>query len=320
MVSVLLIEDNFSRNSRNSLLKLVCCSVSISIILSSFLFVSICDIFDLLITSGWSLDDAEADLVFFDVAVFGVPEPGILVRAKSCLQLSSSTIVKPSIMGKRRNRSANIENISPELRTSATRNLIGNMKTRSGKATASSEEGETSTSSSSKVITEEIEYPAVQLIQDLATSASVTVTASASATSDGSLSQPNKSPLAESSINEQTPEKSNSTTQVINELLKEAGQITNTTPTANLKILCEEADHDESGTSDQSQEVRTRTDPVTPTANLKMLITAASPEIRSLELSKSRLFEEDEDEDDDDDDDLDEGEKKIGRASCRERV
>ena len=51
MFSVVLIEDNFSRNSRNFLPKLVCCSLSISIILSSFMFVSICDIFVLLISS-----------------------------------------------------------------------------------------------------------------------------------------------------------------------------------------------------------------------------------------------------------------------------
>lgn len=220
-------------------------------------------------------------------------------------------------MGKRKSQQANLENISPEQKraTSASYILLTNMKTRSGKATAASNNESDSSPPSGNVITETIEYPAVQLIQDLATSASVTVITSDSATTE--LSQPDKSPLAESSINEQTPEKSDSATQVINELLKEAGQIANATPTANLKILCEAVDHDESGTSDQSQEVQIRNDPVTPTANLKMLITAASPEIRSLELSKSRLFEDDEDMEDDDEDDMDDAKPTAKRKQSR---
>lgn len=228
-------------------------------------------------------------------------------------------------MGKRRNQGSNIENISPTLhhKSSSGYLLLTEMKTRSGKASSNED------SSSANVITEasqEIEYPAVQLIQDLAVSANESVTASTSnsQTTNDSTNQASRSPLAESSINEQTPEKSDTTSEVINELLKEAGQISSTTPTTNLKILCEAVvDHDESGTSElSSQEIKTRTDPVTPTANLKMLITAASPEIRSLELSKSRLFAEDEDEDDmeeEDEEPVTTGKRKQSRGPTRKQ-
>lgn len=202
-------------------------------------------------------------------------------------------------MGKRKSQAANIENISPtqqntpNIDSSSGYLLLTDMKTRSSKR---SDEDD----ASGNVLTEvshEIEYPAVQLIQDLASSVCVTTSVSDSSITTDSHHQVNKPPLAESSINEQTPEKCDSTTDMINEIIRETGQIANATPTTNLKILCEAVvDHDESGASEHSHDIRTRTDPVTPTANLKMLITAASPEIRSLELSKSRLFTDDDDE------------------------
>ena len=138
------------------------------------------------------------------------------------------------------------------------------------------------------------EFPAAALIQDLAT------TASAENQKVSPEPPAARSPLADSQNvdNESTPEKI-PTTEDVNRLLAAVDQA-DATPTANLKILCDAADQDESTASESAEGGATqRAEPVTPTANLKMLITAASPEIRSLELSKSRLFTDDDDDEED---------------------
>lgn len=128
----------------------------------------------------------------------------------------------------------------------------------------------------------------------------------------GSSSTSARSPLLESSRNDLTPEKIETET---GDTLANHIESTEATPTTNLKILCDAVDHDES-ISETSGGATLKTDPVTPTSNLKMLINAASPEIRSLELSKSRLFTDDEEEFEED---LDTSTRKVSKSSAATR-
>lgn len=179
-------------------------------------------------------------------------------------------------MGKRRQAGENIENTPPVYQQNLQNSIdhMNNMKTRSTKSQAAHH------------VIEDVNSEDCAILEELAESVA-----------SGSVIEieipyetisPSKSPLAESSINEQTPEKGSGVDTL---------PVPGTTPTTNLKILCAAVDHDESLSSEYGEPVRT--DPVTPTANLKMLITAASPEIRSLELSKSRLFADEDDEEED---------------------
>lgn len=202
-------------------------------------------------------------------------------------------------MGERRDSVDDIENRPPSDELSSTivyahsyfPKQSTTMKTRSGKATEIKK-----LSSPNRQ-----EFPAAALIQDLATTASADIQR---VSPEPPISQSScKSPQADSRSvdNDSTPEKI-PTTEDVNRLLAAVDQA-DATPTANLKILCDAADQDESTTSEKADgESSQRAEPVTPTANLKMLITAASPEIRSLELSKSRLFTDDDEEEDDDED------------------
>ena len=197
-------------------------------------------------------------------------------------------------MGKRRQQRGNIENVAPEQESYFLDSDLS----------PQSDSFEMKTRSSAKIELEKptapptpnpVDYPTAVLLQEIAHSASTSNVIEVEVPYDIGVS--GRSPLAESSYNELTPEK-----QSLHELHKtvETSTATQATPTANLKILCDAVDHDETVSSEGSiPRGPSGTEPVTPTTNLKMLITAASPEIRSLELSKSRLFTDEDEEDDD---------------------
>lgn len=220
-------------------------------------------------------------------------------------------------MGKRRQARGNVENIAPQegrllLDINSLHQDYNNMKTRSGRAQLVSEGSRIPPAPNAD------EYPTAVLLQDLANTASNSQIVEIEIPYDISAGSTSRSPLSETNSNEHTPEKRVHVVEYSPRVVELIGATTQATPTANLKILCDAVDHDETISSESSM-VRTITgaEPVTPTTNLKMLITAASPEIRSLELSKSRLFTDDDDEDDDDQV-LDDGEsgKKSSKAAA----
>lgn len=195
-------------------------------------------------------------------------------------------------MGKRGQKRVNIENIVPqENQLSGIYSVLcdnQNMKTRSGKQ-------QMSESTNASVIPSPKKYSDAELLQDIAN------TASSSSIVEVEVpyelhTESSESPLSGTHLNEHTPVKHQ--TAAISTLAETISVTTQATPTANLKILCDAVDHDETVSSESSVVCAvTGGEPVTPTTNLKMLITAACPEI---ELSKSRLFtDDDEDEDDD---------------------
>lgn len=237
-----------------------------------------------------------------------------------------------SSMGRRKVYIENVENTSPnQFIRSSTNQSLKVMQTRSTKSNSGTETGK---AGKDKPPPSGDEYPASALIQEIVTSIS-SDTEKPQSPRTSTAAGTSRSPLAESSCNEQTPEKSTDS-EYVSRLVDLAGQ-SEATPTTNLKILCEVADKNESVSSaDELIEVevlqgsdgetrRRAAEPVTPTANLKMLITAASPEIRSLELSKSRLFADDEDDDDEMDDTMDDMDahspgsapKRKGKADAR---
>ena len=211
-------------------------------------------------------------------------------------------------MGKRDRDRGNIENISPQRQSflASDFSLQSDMKTRS----TSKVQVQPTDASAVPPAPNAEQYPTAVLLQEMANTASTSSVIEIEVPYE--VSGSNRSPLAESSYNELTPEKKDARSSP--KVMGLTNINAQATPTANLKILCDAVDHDETVTSEPTIVHSVRGDePVTPTTNLKMLITAASPEIRSLEMSKSRLFT---DEDEDDDDPLDDCEmsKKSSKA------
>lgn len=215
-------------------------------------------------------------------------------------------------MGKRRPEKANIENIKPLKETGASKvsslpNLdsCSIMKTRSGKARTS--EAKDDNLSPDKHPPVGVGSSCTVLMHDISNSLETVVEVEVPYEL-GVNKETDASPASGHSGH--TPEKergaSASPTAVIH---------SEATPTANLKVLCDAVDHDESLSSEpQALKILRGDEPVTPTSNLKMLITAASPEIRNLELSKSRLFVDEDDDDEQWEDD--ETSKKVSKSAA----
>ncbi|XP_067946237.1 transcription factor E2F7-like isoform X2 [Watersipora subatra] len=209
-------------------------------------------------------------------------------------------------MGKRKEERKNIENIEPSQELflhDTSLKYPCKMKTRSKKG------------SSTKLtpVTDPVAYPTATLLQEIAQTASTVDSTNIVSQQSASLDS------SDLNCNEVTPKKQLGSTAT--PAVDLGAVATRATPTANLKILCDAVDHDETVCSEsQITQGVTGDEPVTPTTNLKVLINAASPEIRSLELSKSRLFtDEDEEEEDEFDHIIVHKSTKVAAAATRKQ-